>query len=100
MSVANTANANSSDLKRLLVRTEVTFGAKSIPANSPMDFHANIALDGYVPIGIVGFYSGSAVCLPYHFRLDSQTVVSTLIRNISSNAVTTTPTAQILWLKK
>jgi phage minor structural protein len=100
MSVANTANANSSDLKRLLVRTEVTFGAKSIPANTPMNFSANIALDGYTPLGVVSIYSGSPVCLPYHFRLDSPTIVSTLIRNISGSAVTVTPTVQILWMKK
>lgn len=100
MGVSNTADSNSDSLKTLLVRTEVTFAAKTIPANSPMDFSANIALDGYVPLGIVSFYSGSAVCLPYHFRLDSQTIVSTLIRNISGSSVTTTPTAQILWMKK
>lgn len=100
MSVANTANANSSDLKRLLVRTEVTFGAKSIPANTPMNFSANIALDGYTPLGVVSIYSGSSVCLPYHFRLDSPTIVSTLIRNIAGIAVTVTPTVQILWMKK
>jgi hypothetical protein len=100
MGVSNTADSNSDSLKTLLVRTEVTFAAKTIPANSPMDFHATIGLDGYTPLGIVGFYSGSAVCLPYHFRLDSPTIVSTLIRNVSGGSVTTTPTAQILWMKK
>lgn len=88
-----------SNVNALLVTTWETFTQASVSANATKNFTKTISKAGYTPIGIIGYYTGSTAIVPYHFRLDSSTSVSTLVRNITSSAVNTKPEIGILWMK-
>lgn len=88
-----------SNVNSLLTTTWETFTQASVAANSTKEFTKTISKSGYTPIGIIGYYSGSTAIIPYHFRINSATNVSTLVRNVTGSAQNAQPQIGILWMK-
>ena len=86
-------------LNQVVTVKDFTCARSTVSANSSKEFTSvNVALTGYVPIGFGKYNTGDGSLVPVNLYLEDNTAIL-VIRNVSSSAISATPTFRIIYRK-
>lgn len=85
-----------------IIRTKTfTITDTVLPASSGISVDINVALSGYTPVGLVGWYgSGTSKCFMADFRVKNATTATIYPRNVTTSETTISSiTIAVLYVK-